>query len=76
MAVADLGDAEGHQQRSAPIPRFLSDELALPVAGKSQEDLLFTTRRGDGGEEPELPARRVRSGCPNHRLGRVDAAWP
>lgn len=29
-----------------PLPRFLVDELAFQVAGKSADDLVFTTRRG------------------------------
>jgi integrase len=40
------GTPKGHQQGSVPIPRFLADDLVPHLAGKSPEDLVFTTRKG------------------------------
>jgi integrase len=40
------GTPKGHQQRSVPIPRFIADDLALHMAGKRPEDLVFTSRKG------------------------------
>jgi len=37
---------KGHERREVPIPRFLVDELAVHVAGKSPADLVFTSPRG------------------------------
>lgn len=40
------GTTKTHQRRSVPIPRFLADELAVHLAGKSPEDLVFTSPEG------------------------------
>jgi integrase len=40
------GTPKSHQRRSVPLPRFLVDDLAVALAGKSPDDLVFTTRRG------------------------------
>jgi integrase len=40
------GTPKGHEQRSVPIPRFLVDELALHVAGKGRDDLVFPGAKG------------------------------
>ncbi len=40
------GTPKGHQQRSVPIPRCLADDLALHLAGKSPDELVFTARKG------------------------------
>jgi integrase len=40
------GAPKSHQIRSVPIPRFLVDDLAVVMAGKAPDDLVFTTRRG------------------------------
>jgi integrase len=40
------GVPKSHQSRSVPIPRFLADELAVHLAGRAQDDLVFTTMRG------------------------------
>jgi integrase len=37
---------KGHERREVPIPRFLVDQLAVYVAGKSPADLVFTSPRG------------------------------
>lgn len=37
---------KNHQQRSVPIPRFVADMLAVVVAGKGADDLVFTTWHG------------------------------
>jgi len=37
---------KGHERREVPIPRFLVDQLAVYVAGKSTADLVFTSPRG------------------------------
>lgn len=40
------GTPKTHQERSVPIPRSLVDALAVAVAGKSPEDLVFTSPTG------------------------------
>jgi integrase len=51
-AVADIngamvfGTPKNHQERSVPVPRFLRDDLATHLAGKTQDDLVFTAPRG------------------------------
>jgi integrase len=40
------GTPKNHQRRSVPLPRFLCDALAVEVAGKSADDLAFTTQTG------------------------------
>ena len=51
-AVADVnghmifGSPKSHQHRSVPVPRFLRDDLAQHLAGKGQDDLVFTAPRG------------------------------
>jgi integrase len=40
------GTPKNHQRRSVPVPRFLVDELTAHVAGKRQEDLVFTAPNG------------------------------
>jgi hypothetical protein len=37
---------KSHQQRSVPIPRGIADELAVHLAGKSPDDLVFTAPAG------------------------------
>ncbi len=43
---AVFGTPKSHQVRSVPIPRFLVDELAEHVAGKSPDEFVFTSPRG------------------------------
>jgi integrase len=51
-AVADtngvmvFGTPKSHQTRSVPLPRFLRGDLANHLAGKTQDDLVFTAPRG------------------------------
>jgi integrase len=40
------GTPKSHQRRSVPIPRFLCDLLAVELAGKAADDLVFTTLTG------------------------------
>lgn len=41
-----VGTPKSHQRRSVPIPRFLVDDLAAHIAGKSPQDLVFTAQGG------------------------------
>lgn len=41
------GTPKTHQSRSVPVPRFLIDELAAHVAGRSQDDLVFGSATGN-----------------------------
>ena len=41
-----FGPTKGHERREVPLPRFLVDELAVHVAGRSPDELLFTGERG------------------------------
>jgi integrase len=40
------GTPKGHERRDVPIPRFLVDELAAHVAGRSADDMVFPTVQG------------------------------
>jgi len=40
------GAPKSHESRSVPIPRILVDDLALHVAAKSRDQLVFTTASG------------------------------
>ena len=42
-----VGEPKSYQRRSVPVPRFLCDELAVHLADKDLDDLLFTSPRGD-----------------------------
>jgi integrase len=46
--VQTWGTPKGHERREVPIPRFLIDELAGHVAGRSRDDLVFSGVRGGG----------------------------
>jgi integrase len=37
---------KSHEQRSAPFPAFLANELAALMVGKNRDDLIFTAREG------------------------------
>jgi len=41
-----FGPTKGHERREVPLPRFLVGELAVYVAGRSPDELLFTGERG------------------------------
>ena len=41
-----FGTTKTHQRRSVPIPRFLADELAVQMAGKGPDELVFTAPGG------------------------------
>jgi integrase len=40
------GTPKSHESRSVPIPRILIDDLAIHVADKGRDDLVFTTPNG------------------------------
>lgn len=40
------GTPKNHQRRSVPIPRSLVDDLAVHLAGKRPDELVFTSARG------------------------------
>jgi integrase len=44
--VMTFGPTKGHERREVPIPRFLIDDLARHVEGKSPDDLAFAGQRG------------------------------
>jgi integrase len=41
-----FGSTKGHERREVPLPRFLLDDLAQQVAGRSGDELVFTGERG------------------------------
>jgi integrase len=41
-----FGPTKGHERREVPLPRFLVEDLASHVVGKSGDDLVFTSMRG------------------------------
>jgi integrase len=53
--VQTWGTPKGHERREVPVPRFLVDELAVHVAGKERDELVFTARRR-GAAGAGLPA--------------------
>lgn len=52
------GSPKTHEDRQVPIPRFLVDQLATHVAGKAQDDLVFSGGR-KGGALRSLVVRRA-----------------
>ena len=40
------GTPKSHHARSVPIPRFMVDDLAVAMAGKAPDALIFVSRRG------------------------------
>ncbi len=44
--VQTWGTPKGHERREVPIPRFLVDELAIHLAGRKPDDLVFTGEKG------------------------------
>jgi integrase len=44
--VMTFGPTKGHERRDVPIPRFLIDDLARHVEGRSPDDLVFAGQRG------------------------------
>ena len=42
------GTPKGHEHRDVPIPRFLIDQLAEHVSGRTADDLVFSGVRGGG----------------------------
>ncbi len=44
--VQTWGTPKGHERREVPVPRFLVDELAAHVAGKTSDELVFTGEKG------------------------------
>jgi integrase len=51
------GTPKTHETRSVPLPRFLVDDLAVHLAGKAPDDLVFTAP--DGGVMRNRNARRA-----------------
>jgi integrase len=45
--VLAWGTPKSYEARSVPLPRFLVDQLALHLAGRAHNDLVFTTVNGD-----------------------------
>jgi hypothetical protein len=41
-----FGPTKGRERREVPLPRFLIDELARQVTGRSAGDLVFVGERG------------------------------
>ena len=44
--VMTFGPTKGHERREVPLPRFLVDDLARQVAGRSAGDFVFLGERG------------------------------
>lgn len=51
------GTPKSHERRSVPIPRFLSEDLAIHLAGKTAGDLVFSAP--EGGVMRNRNARRA-----------------
>jgi integrase len=61
-----FGTPKSHQARAVPIPRFLRDELARQLAGKSGDELVFTSPRGG-----VLRVGNFRRGCFDAAANRI-----
>jgi integrase len=46
--VQTWGTPKGHERREVPIPPFLIEELAVHVAGRGHDELVFAGVRGGG----------------------------
>ncbi|MER7071020.1 site-specific integrase [Terrabacter sp. NPDC000476] len=53
-----LGEPKTHERRVLTVPPFLADSLTAQVAGKEQEDLVFSTASGEALDNTNF-ARRV-----------------
>ena len=58
----NFGTPKSHESRFVSIPRFLRDDLAVQVAGKAPDDLVFTSPGGVGAEGAELAPALLRPG--------------
>ena len=78
-----FGTLKNHQRRQVPLPRFLSEELAVHVAGKASGDFVFAAEKGASCTHANFrrmsfdPAVRAAGleGLTPHAL-RHTAAWP
>jgi integrase len=63
-------DGKSSKRRTVPMPRFVASELAVAVAGKKADGLLFTGERSGGVLRIRIARRSwfdravVESGCP------------
>lgn len=67
--VQTWGTPKGHERREVPIPRFLIDRLTVHVAGKAQDELVFTGPKGgalraQGFQRAALTAAAAEIGVP------------
>jgi hypothetical protein len=44
---AIFGSPKTHADRWVAVPRFMRDDVAVLMAGRSPDDLLFTSQRGE-----------------------------
>jgi Phage integrase family len=51
------GSAKSHAHRTVPFPRFLRHELGAAIAGKSPDDLVFSSPHRDALRLPNFPRR-------------------
>ena len=69
--VMTFGPTKGHERREVPMPRFLLDDLARHVAGKSPDDLVFAGAAGRCLRIRYVPAWRAEPSCEADRHSRL-----
>jgi integrase len=57
-----FGPTKGHERREVPLPRFLIDDLARHVTGRSAGDLVFRGRAWCGDAVTDVSAGRADRG--------------
>jgi integrase len=65
--VMTFGPTKGHERREVPLPRFLLEDLARHVAGRSGDNLVFTGVRGAALRYPVFQRGALNQAC--ERLG-------
>ena len=69
--VLILGPTKGHERREVPLPRFLLADLALHVAGKSADDLVFTGLRGNALRSQIFQRATLNQACERTGIARL-----
>jgi integrase len=61
--VMTFGPTKGHERREVPVPRFLLEDLARHVAGRSGDDLVFVGMRGATLRYPVFQRGALNQAC-------------
>jgi integrase len=69
--VMTFGPTKGHERREVPLPRFLVDDLAAHLVGKSPSDLVFTGPRGAAMRYPVFQRGALNQACERIGIARI-----